>query len=133
LYVSFGETDDWAHDGRYDRTLDALHRTDARLGELWAWLQADPEYRDRTTLVVTVDHGRGRTPEDWRSHGAHVAGAHEMWLGCFGPAVRARGELGDHPVIEQRQVAATLAAAVGKDFRTAAPDAAPPIAACVDR
>ena len=80
---------------------------------------------------MTVDHGRGRTTKDWTSHGADIAGAEELWLGCFGPNVRARGELRDHPAIEQRQVAATVAAAVGKDFRSAVAEAAPPIAACV--
>jgi hypothetical protein len=132
LYLAFDETDDWAHDGRYDLTLDALHRTDARLGQLWAWLQADPDYRDRTTLVLTVDHGRGRTTRDWTSHGAEVAGAEEMWLGCFGPLVRARGELRDHPPIEQRQVAATVAEAVDRDFRSVAA-AAPAIGPCLGR
>ncbi|HXG90370.1 MAG TPA: hypothetical protein VNJ02_18750 [Vicinamibacterales bacterium] len=131
MYVAFDETDDWAHDGRYDLTLDALNRTDARLGELWSRLQADPEYRDQTTLILTVDHGRGRTTKDWTSHGADVAGADEMWLGCFGPAVRDRGELHDHAALQQRQVAATVAAAIGKDFRTAAAEAAPPIGRCV--
>jgi hypothetical protein len=130
LYVAFGETDDWAHDGRYDQTLEALHRTDARIGELWGWLQADPVYRDRTTLLVTVDHGRGRTAKDWTSHGAAVPGAEEMWIGCFGAAVGRRGELRDHPPIGQRQVAATVAAAVGHDFRVAVPAAAPAIAEC---
>ena len=131
MYVAFDETDDWAHDGRYDLTLEALHRTDARIGELWARLQADPEYHDRTTLIVTVDHGRGRTPKDWRSHGADVPGAEEIWLGCFGPRVKARGELGDTPTLQQRQVAATVAAAVGTEFRRAVPEAAPPIGLCV--
>jgi hypothetical protein len=130
LYLAFDETDDWAHDGRYDQTLEALHRTDARLGELWSWLQADPGYRDRTTLIVTVDHGRGRTPKDWTSHGADVDGADEMWLGCFGPRVTARGEAIGDARIEQRQVAATIAAAVGHDFRRAVPEAAPPIGMC---
>lgn len=131
LYLAFDETDDWAHDKRYDLTLEALHRTDARLGELWATLQADALYRDRTTLIVTVDHGRGRTPADWTSHGADIAGAEEIWLGCFGGAVRPRGELRDHPPLQQRQVAATVAAAVGKDFRAAVPGAAPAIGACL--
>jgi hypothetical protein len=133
LYVAFDETDDWAHDGRYDMALEALHRTDARLAELWSWLQADPEYRDRTTLILTVDHGRGRTEADWKSHGADVAGADEIWIGCFGPGVQARGELRDHPVFEQRQIASTLTAAVGKDFRTASAGAAPPISPCTSR
>ncbi len=29
IYISFGETDDWAHDGRYDMYLESAHRTDA--------------------------------------------------------------------------------------------------------
>ncbi len=75
LYLALGETDDWAHDGRYDRVLETYARTDAYLRELWTWLQADPEYRDRTHLLITTDHGRGRTTKDWRNHGAKVEGA----------------------------------------------------------
>lgn len=130
LYVAYGETDDWAHDGRYDQVLDALHATDRRIGELWAWLQADAEYRSTTTLIVTVDHGRGRTGKDWTSHGADVDGADEIWLGCFGARLRARGEARQHAPVEQRQVAATVAAAVGQDFRVAVPNAAPALAVC---
>jgi len=38
LYLAFDETDDWAHDGRYDRVLDAYARTDEFLKELWTWV-----------------------------------------------------------------------------------------------
>ncbi len=41
--------------------------------ELWQWMQQDPQYQDKTTLVLTVDHGRGRTPRDWIDHGKNVA------------------------------------------------------------
>ena len=62
LYLGLGETDDWAHDGRYDRVLQSLQTVDGYLRTLWTWLQAQDDYRDRTALVVTVDHGRGRSP-----------------------------------------------------------------------
>ena len=133
LYLAFDETDDWAHLKRYDLVLDALHRSDAQLEQLWTWLQADPEYRGTTTLLLTVDHGRGRTAADWTDHGANVAGAHETWLGCFGPGVTARGESTDAVTWYQKQVAATMAAILGRDFATAVPAAAPPIAACVPK
>ena len=42
LYVALAETDDWAHEERYDRVLQMLERTDAWFKELWAWPQADP-------------------------------------------------------------------------------------------
>ena len=64
LYIEFDETDDWAHDGRYDRVLDALHEIDGYLRELWSFLQRDAAYRDRTAIVITADHGRGNTPAD---------------------------------------------------------------------
>jgi len=130
LYFAFDETDDWAHLKRYDLVLDSLHRADSHLEELWAWLQADPEYAGRTTLVLTVDHGRGRTPADWSDHGAKVAGAEETWVACFGPTVQARGESRATGPFQQQQIAATLAAVLGRDFQAAVPGAAAPLAVC---
>jgi hypothetical protein len=131
LYLAFDETDDWAHLKRYDLVLDALHRSDAQLEQLWTWLQSDPQYRGTTTLVLTVDHGRGRTAADWTDHGAKVDGAQETWLGCFGPTVRARGEMTAGEPLYLKQVAGTVAALLGRDFSTAVPAAAAPIPACV--
>lgn len=130
LYLAFDETDDWAHQKQYDLVLDALHRTDRQLEQLWTWLQSDPEYRGRTTLVLTVDHGRGRRPEDWSDHGEAIDGAEETWLGCFGATVAARGEQRETAPVTTSQVASTLAAILGRDFRTATPAAAPPIPFC---
>jgi hypothetical protein len=130
LYLAFDETDDWAHLKRYDLVFDTLHRTDRQLEQLWTWLQSDPQYRDATTLIVTVDHGRGRRPGDWMDHGDRTDGAQEIWIGCFGAGIAARGELRGGERIHLRQVAATVAAAVGREFRTAVPAAAPPIGWC---
>ena len=131
LYLAFDETDDWAHQKRYDLVLDALHRSDAQLEQLWTWLQADPQYRGTTTLMLTVDHGRGRTPTDWTDHGKDVVGAHETWLGCFGPTVTVRGEQKAGDTLYQKQVAATIAALLGRNFAAAVPGAAAPIRACL--
>ena len=131
LYMAFDETDDWAHLKRYDLVLDALHRSDAQLEQLWTWLQADPQYRGKTTLILTVDHGRGRTPADWTDHGKDVVGAHETWLGCFGPTVTARGEQKAGDTLYQKQVAGTIAALLGRNFAAAVPGAAAPIRACL--
>lgn len=131
LYLAFDETDDWAHQKRYDLVLDALHRSDAQLEQLWTWLQADPQYRGTTTLMLTVDHGRGRTPTDWTDHGKDVVGAHETWLGCFGPTVTVRGEQKAGDTLYQKQVASTIAALLGRNFAAAVPGAAAPIRACL--
>ena len=131
LYLAFDETDDWAHLKRYDLVLDALHRSDAQLEQLWNWLQTDPQYRGKTTLVLTVDHGRGRTPADWTDHGKDVVGAHETWLGCFGPTVAARGERSGGDPLYQKQVAGTIATLLGRNFAAAVPGAAAPIRECL--
>ncbi len=131
LYLAFDETDDWAHLKRYDLVLDALHRTDAQLEQLWNWLQSDPQYRGKTTLILTVDHGRGRTPADWIDHGKDVVGAHETWLGCFGPTVTARGEMTAGDTLYQKQIAGTIAALLGRNLAAAVPGAAAPIPTCV--
>jgi hypothetical protein len=72
LYVLLGETDEWAHERRYDLYLDAAHRSDRFLQRLWETAQSLPAYRGRTALVVATDHGRGATPQDWTDHGQKV-------------------------------------------------------------
>jgi phosphatidylserine synthase len=123
LYIAFDETDDWAHDGRYDLVLQALHRADGYLRELWDALQADPQYRDKTTLIVTADHGRGRTTADWRKHGSNVAGADEIWIAVASPDTARRGLWRGHPPLFQNQIAATIASALGLDYREHNPQA----------
>ena len=74
LYLALGETDDWAHDGRYDRVLEAYARSDRYLAQLWTWLESQPEYKGRTHVLITTDHGRGRRAQDWSDHGANDRG-----------------------------------------------------------
>jgi hypothetical protein len=127
LYLALDETDDWAHDGRYERVLDALSRTDAYLRELWTWLQAQPEYRGRTHMLITTDHGRGHTPSDWRNHGATVAGADAVWIAFMSPRMSQRGPWRDHTPLFTSQIAATVASWMGVDWNATHPDAGRPI------
>jgi hypothetical protein len=117
VYLAFDETDDWAHDGRYDRLLDAYARTDRYLEQLWTWLQSQPDYRDRTHLLLTTDHGRGHTTADWRDHGAKIAGADETWIAFVSPRMTVRGEWRQHAPLAANQIAATIAQWLGVDWR----------------
>jgi hypothetical protein len=127
LYLALGETDDWAHDGRYDRVLETYERTDAYLRELWTWIQAAPEYRGRTHILITTDHGRGHTPQDWRNHGAKVDGAQDVWIALVSPTMAARGEWQNRPPLHTNQVAATVAGWLGIDWNALRPSAGLPI------
>lgn len=128
LYLAFDETDDWAHDKRYDRLLEAYARTDEYLMALWTWLQLQPEYRDRTSLLITTDHGRGVTTADWSNHGDSTPGAEVTWMAFISPHATPRGEWSAHAPLTTSQVASTLLTWMGLDWRRFSPTAAPPVA-----
>ena len=44
-------------------------------------------------MLITVDHGRGITKESWKSHGADVQEAGQVWLLAIGPDTPALGEI----------------------------------------
>ena len=125
---ALGEPDEWGHARRYDRYLESIRRCDRFIRQLWEKIQADPDYRDRTSLVLCSDHGRGVTPEDWTGHSKKIPHSDETWIAAYGPGVPALGERGAGTEVQQAQVAATVAALVGEDFRAAFPAAAPAIA-----
>lgn len=127
LYVALGETDDWAHDGRYDRVVTSIGLFDDFLRELWETLQSLDSHRGRTTLILTSDHGRGRTLEDWTDHGREVPGAEFIWLAVIGPDTPPRGEVSPAPPASQSQVAATLLHLLGLDYREFNPEAEAPL------
>jgi hypothetical protein len=128
LYIGLGETDEFGHAGRYDHYLDAAHRVDHYLSVLWQTVQSLPDYRDATTLIVSTDHGRGSGPHEWRHHGLSTRSSDRIWIAAIGPDTPPLGARTRVATVTQSQIAATLAAAVGLDYRTFAPRAAPPIA-----
>lgn len=127
LFVGYGETDEWAHNGRYDLMLQSARAVDGFIDELWRTMQAMPDYRGKTTFVITTDHGRGDGPENWKHHDWNVDGAENIWIAVLGPDTPALGERKSAPRVTQSQIAATAAALLGKDWRSANPKAAPPL------
>jgi hypothetical protein len=126
LFVGYGETDNWAHSGRYDLVLESAHQFDDFVRQLWETMQAMPEYRDQTTFIITTDHGRGSGLEEWKEHGVDEKGSENIWIAIMGPDTGALGERSNTPAVTQSEIAATVAAFLGKDFRQSAP-AAPPL------
>jgi hypothetical protein len=116
-YISYGETDDFAHDGRYDAYLRSAQQTDAFIQSIWQYIQSTPAYRNKTTLLITTDHGRGTLPiESWRSHGSDVSGAGEIWMAVIGPDTAAKGELKEAGQYYQNQLAKTAASFLGVEY-----------------
>jgi hypothetical protein len=127
LFVGYGETDNWAHQGRYDLVLDSAHRMDHFVKQLWDTMQAMPEYRGTTTFIITTDHGRGSGLTEWKEHGVEEKGSENIWIAVLGPDTAPLGERTHTAAVTQAQIAATLAAFVGKDYHHDVHKAALPI------
>ncbi len=118
LYIAYGETDDFAHDGEYDEYLKSAHQTDAYIKELWDFVQSDEQYLNKTTWIITTDHGRGTDPKKkWKDHGPEVHNAGEIWMAILGPDTPALGELKKEGQLYQNQVASTLAESLGVKYK----------------
>ncbi len=122
LFLSLGETDDWAHAGNYGEYLLSAHRVDAYLNQLWTALQSMPQYRDNTTLIFTTDHGRGPNEnKGWESHGEKLPDSKYIFAGFLGAGISASGVQGKRAAQTQSQIAATLAHLLGEDWNSAEP------------
>jgi hypothetical protein len=129
LHLALGETDDWAHGGEYAHVLAALERNDRQLKELWDYLQSTPRYKGKTSILITVDHGRGNTINDWTGHGEKIPEAQYIWMAFLSPGSSLRGEWKNTETIYQNQVAATLCHWLNLDYSENNPQAGKPIAA----
>jgi len=119
LYIAYGETDEWAHAGKYKSYLDAAHQVDAWIKEIWDFVQQDPQYKGKTSILFTTDHGRGDLKKnEWTSHNNRITDAHEIWFAIMGPGIKATGEQKNAGQIYQQQFAQTLAQLMGLEFKT---------------
>ena len=132
MWIGFTQSDDWAHADRYDRLLEYLHLADGWLRDLWSTLQAAEDYRGKTTLIVTTDHGRGQGPADWAEHDQTIPGSESIWVAVIGPDTPALGEAVPPGTVHQGAVAATILDLFGIDPDNFDRDAAPPLPGVVD-
>ncbi len=126
MYISYGETDDFAHNGDYRHYLHAAYRTDAFIRDLWAWVQSDAEYAGNTAFLITTDHGRGEQ-DRWVGHGIDWEGSEAIWVAALGPGFPHAGEVGNSvnqeapSPVYQNQMAATVAHLLGLDYNNRVP------------
>jgi hypothetical protein len=116
VYIGFGETDEYAHGGRYDLYLDQANLFDKFLAELWQLAQSDKFYKNNTIFFITTDHGRGEKPTTWVTHGFWAKGSKETWLAELGPNIKPLGEVKEKSTINSIQFAQTIANYLGEFF-----------------
>jgi hypothetical protein len=122
LLISFDETDEHAHGGRYGEYLKAAHNIDKMIENLWTWIQSNKGYQDETTLIITTDHGRGHNNrQSWKTHGRQAFGSGQIWIAVIGPDTDALGEMKNKDQYWQNQFAKTAAAFLSLDYSSSKP------------
>ncbi|MFD1875469.1 phosphoglyceromutase [Hymenobacter bucti] len=114
LYLALGDTDEHAHAGHYGAYVRAAHTADQYLAQLWDYLQSDPKYCGKTTLLITTDHGRGGNRlGQWAHHSRFLRGSDQTWLAVLGPDTPPTGEQRAPGQLYQHQLAQTIARLLG--------------------
>ncbi len=122
LYISYGETDEWAHHAMYKSYLNAAKQVDDWIKQIWNFIQSDPQYKNKTSLFITTDHGRGdKNKNQWTDHGQDVEDASEIWFAVMGPEIAAKGEMKNDIQLYQDQFAQTIAKLMGYTYKAKHP------------
>lgn len=82
VWISLGDTDEWAHAGNYKQYIASLVEADKFIGQMIAQTNSN-DY----TFIITADHGRGL---NWRHHGWDQESA-KLWLMMRGRSIPAKG------------------------------------------
>ncbi len=107
--VNFPKTDNAGHNNGWDNYIAAIQRVDTLVTSLWDFIQADSLLNNKTTLIVTNDHGRHTT--DFTSHGDGCEGCRHIMLLILGPNTPA-GNV-DSALHSQVDIAPTIGALMG--------------------
>lgn len=116
LLIAYGETDEFAHHGHYDSYLQSARNTDAYIEEIWNLIQSTEQYKDKTTLIITTDHGRGSGKRSWKSHGVGKFGSNHTWFAVIGPDTNGIGEVRTKEHLFNNQLAKTIAAFLNLNY-----------------
>ena len=74
--------------------MKAAKNTDNLIKDLWKYAQQSNYYKDKTTFIITTDHGRGTNPIDsWKGHGVETKGSDQTWIIMFGKGISNKGEI----------------------------------------
>lgn len=84
--TNFGGVDYWGHMGEWQLHISSIKFADSIICKFWTDIQSDPVYKDKTTLIITNDHGRHLN--DWMYHGDGCDGCRHVMLLMIGPDIQ---------------------------------------------
>jgi hypothetical protein len=89
-----------AHFGSYSMHLSGIRTADRLTYQLWQEVEANPDYRGKTTMVILPEFGRdpdGSSTNGFFNHRANVDSTRDTWMMTLGAAV-------DKPQVIERRI-----------------------------
>ncbi len=111
LLINLLSVDVAGHNNNWEGYLEALKNTDNYAFELWNLLQKDEKYKDKTTLIITNDHGRHLDghKNGFVSHGDKCEGCKHIYCIGLGPDFQVNNVSNEpYELIDISQTIATL-------------------------
>ncbi|WP_343634378.1 alkaline phosphatase family protein [Fluviicola sp.] len=87
MLIAFKDPDYFAHQSDSLRYIDAIQKTDQYVGVIWNYIQNSAFYKDKTTLIITNDHGRHLDwiPGGYTTHGDDCEGCRHIEFLALSP------------------------------------------------
>ena len=85
--IHFKGPDTEGHGGRWDGYIRAIIETDSLLNEIVQFVDSNPDYKGKTAILMTNDHGRhlDGIADGFVSHGDHCRGCTHINFMAYGP------------------------------------------------
>ena len=99
LVVAYSDVEA-AHFGSYAMHLSGIRTADRLTFQIWNEIQANPDYRDKTTMVTLPEFGRdpdGSSTNGFFNHRANDDSTRDTWMMVLGSAV-------DHPNVIEKPI-----------------------------
>lgn len=108
MLVNLLAADSWGHAGNWANYLDAIKKCDDYAFRLWNFIQSSDKLKDKTTLIITNDHGRHLDghKDGFKSHGDKCEGCKKISLLAMGPDIKKNVVSTD--CAEQLDISATI-------------------------
>ncbi len=109
LVVNYKDPDVFGHNGDSLNYIASIQKTDQYVEQVWAFIQSNPVWKNKTTLIVTNDHGRhlNGTSNGYISHGDNCSGCQHIGFFAISPDFKKNRTY--NSLYEQNQLAATIA------------------------
>lgn len=86
VMINLKDVDVYGHENDWENYQNAIKKTDEQINEVWHFIQSSANYKNKTTLIVTNDHGRHSDEfGGFRHHGDACIGCKHIEFLAIGP------------------------------------------------